>query len=360
MFAATLALVAATLPAPQGSTLTVGPGGQYATPQAAADAARTGDTVEIAPGTYTGGLTVKRGGITFRGKGNVTIKSALTIKDNSNLTFENLTFQGATRFGAHADGASNLTFRNFGINGSQDGGLVLLNTSNVLIDGCEIRGTNARGTKADHEALSIGHGSRDVEVRHCNVHDNGEEGIDVKYTENARVKIHDNVVRDNRGPNIYVDSATHVEVYNNISSSTKNETKAGIALAVEDWAENRVLDNVKIYNNVSYGNAQAGLSIWVESTGVVSNVQIINNTFYGNKKGSIVFDGDQYAGTNVLRNNIFERQTGHAAFSSDHNLVGEPGPGAIDAGSAEGAPAFDIDGRPRPQGKAHDIGACER
>ncbi|KJK40826.1 hypothetical protein UK23_40235 [Lentzea aerocolonigenes] len=355
----TLALVAAVLSAPQDRTLTVGPGGQYATPQAAANAAQPGDTVEITQGTYAGGLTVKRDGITFRGNGNVTITPKLTI-NAGNLTFENLTFQGSDRFGAYADGRNNLTFRNLKINGSQDGGLVLLNTSNVLIDGCEITGTNARGTKADHEAMSIGHGSRDVEVRHCNVHDNGEEGIDVKYTENARVKIHDNIMSNNRGPNIYVDSATHVEVYNNISSGTKNETKSGIALAVEDYAENRVLDNVKVYNNISYGNAQAGLSIWVQSTGTVSNVQIINNTFYGNKKGSIWFGGDKYAGTNILRNNIFERATSHEAFKADHNHVGAEGPDTVDAGSAEGAPAFDIEGNPRPQGKAHDIGAHER
>lgn len=359
MFAVTLALIAATLPVPHGRTLTVGPGGQYATPQAAANAAQRGDTVEIAQGTYGNGLTVKRDGITFRGNGNVTIKPKLTINADD-LTFENLTFQGSDRFGAYADGRRNLTFRNFTISDSQDGGLVLLNTSSVLIDGCEIKGTNARGTKADHEAMSIADGSRDVEVRNCHVHDNGEEGIDVKYTANARVKVHDNIVRNNRGPNIYVDSSTHVEVYNNITSGTKNETKSGIALAVEDWSESRVLDNVKVYNNISYGNAQAGLSIWVQSSGTVSNVQIINNTFYDNKKGSISFDGDKYAGANILRNNIFERQTGHEAFTADHNLVGAPDARAIDAGSADLAPAFDIEGHPRPRGNGYDIGAHER
>ena len=367
IIALSLALVAASSPAPEaGRTLTVGPGGQYATVQAAADQARPGDTVRIAPGTYTGGLKIKRSGttgspITFIGR--ATIKGALAIGSYSYLHFENVTFAGSTRFDAHADGAHDLTFRDFGVNGSQDGGLVLLNTSNVLVDGCEIRGTNARGTKADHEAMSVADGSRDVEVRRCNVHDNGEEGIDVKYTENARVKIHDNVVRNNRGPNIYVDSASDVEVYNNIVSGTHGDTKAGIALAVEDWAETRVLDNVKVYNNVSYGNKQAGLSIWVQSTGVVSNVQIVNNTFYGNAKGSISFDGDEYRGVNILRNNVFEKATGHEAFVSDHNVIGDPGfvnpregdfhlrpaaSRAIDKGSAENAPAFDLDGKARP------------
>ncbi|ALG11921.1 right-handed parallel beta-helix repeat-containing protein [Kibdelosporangium phytohabitans] len=375
-------------PPASGRTLTVGPGGQYATVQAAADAARPGDNVRIAPGEYTGGLSIKTSGspgkyITFYSedgravvKGRGGSKGLLALGNHSWLRFHNLTFAGSRGFGAYADGAHDLVFENFGIDGSQDGGLVLLNTSNALVDGCEIKGTNAEGTSADHEALTLGHGSRDIEVRHCDVHDNGEEGIDVKYTENARISIHHNVSSNNRGPNIYVDSASDVQVYNNVARGTKNATKAGIALAVEDWSETRVLDNVKVYNNVSYGNAQAGLSIWVESSGTLSNVEIVNNTFHGNKKGAISFDGDEYDGVNILRNNIFAEGpvSGNGAFTTDHNVTGNPGfvnpaasdfhltegaAKAIDKGSAASAPAFDLDDKPRPAGAGHDVGAYE-
>ncbi|ONI90104.1 hypothetical protein ALI144C_03520 [Actinosynnema sp. ALI-1.44] len=374
-------------PPVSGRTLTVGPGGQYSTVQAAADAARPGDNVRIAPGVHTGGLSIRTSGspgkyITFYSEGGTAVvkgrggsKGLLALGNHSWLRFHNLTFAGSRGFGAYADGGHDLVFENFGIDGSQDGGLVLLNTSNVLVDGCEIKGTNAEGTSADHEALSLGHGTRDAEVRNCRVHDNGEEGIDVKYTENARISIHDNVSSNNRGPNIYVDSASDVQVYNNVVSGAKGETKAGIALAVEDWSETRELDNVKVYNNVSYGNAQAGLSIWVESSGTLSNVHIVNNTFYGNKKGAISFDGDEYAGVNILRNNIFaEGPAANTGFVSDHNVTGDPGfadpragdfhltaaaAKAIDKGSAAYAPAFDRDNNPRPACAGHDIGAYE-
>ncbi|SDZ43267.1 Nitrous oxidase accessory protein NosD, contains tandem CASH domains [Amycolatopsis xylanica] len=370
-------------PPASGRTLTVGPGGQYSTVQAAADAARPGDNVSIAAGTYPGGLTLKQSGapgkyITFYGQGGTAViqgKDGLALGDRSWLRFTNVTVSGSSRFGVYAYQAHDLVFQKFGIDGSQDGGLVLLDTANAVIDGCDIRGTNARGTSADHEAMSLGEGSRDIEVKHCRVHDNGEEGIDVKYTENARISIHDNVSSNNRGPNIYVDSSSGVEIYNNVASGTKNNTKAGIALAVEDYSESRKLDNVKVYNNVSYGNSQAGLSIWVESTGVISNVRIINNTFYGNAQGAMWFGGDEYAGVNVLRNNIYaEGNFTHPAFTSDHNVAGDPGfvdpragdfhlrPGsakAVDRGSATGAPAFDLDNKPRPRGAGHDIGAYE-
>ncbi len=375
-------------PPVSGRTLTVGPDGEFPTVQAAADVARPGDDVEIAAGVHTGGLLIKSSGssgayITFRGQGGTAVvtgrgggKGLLAVGNHSWLRFIDMTFTGSRGFGAYADGAHDLVFRNFGINGSQDGGLVLLNTADVVVDGCEIQRTNARGTSADHEGLTLGHGSRDIEVERCRVHDNGEEGIDVKYSDNARISIHDNVASNNRGPNIYVDSASDVEIYNNVATGTKNDTKSGIALAVENYSESRKLHNVKVYNNISSGNAQAGLSFWVQSSGTMSDVQIVNNTFHGNAEGAIAFYGGHFEGTNLLRNNIFsEGPISHEAFVEDHNISGDPGfvdpdaddfhlkPGsaaAIDQGSADSAPAFDIDNAHRPIGGSHDIGAYER
>nr|WP_281401080.1 right-handed parallel beta-helix repeat-containing protein [Amycolatopsis umgeniensis] len=382
------ALTRDVLPPVSGRTLTVGPDGEYPTVQAAADAARPGDNVQIAAGVHTGGLSIKTSGspgeyITFYGQGGTAVvngrggsRGLLALGNHSWLRFVDMTFAGSRGFGAYADGAHDLIFRNFGINGSQDGGLVLLDTADVVVDGCEIQGTNARGTSAAHEALTLGHGSRDIEVKHCRVHDNGEEGIDVKYTDNAGISIHDNASSNNRGPNIYVDTASDVEVYNNVASGTKNDTKSGIALAVEDYTGNRALDNVRVYNNVSSGNAQAGLSFWVQSSGTMSDVRVVNNTFYDNAEGSVAFYGGDFDGTNILRNNIFaDGPVSHDAFLVDHNISVDPGfiaPGAgdfhlkpgsteaIDKGSADSAPAFDLDNNLRPTGKSHDIGAYEQ
>ncbi|RZS44178.1 parallel beta helix pectate lyase-like protein [Herbihabitans rhizosphaerae] len=390
--AVVLAVIAATVgsaePVP-GRTLTVGPNGEYQTIQAAADAAEPGDTVSIEPGTYDGGLSITKSGssgkpITFKGEGGTVVVTGdgggdnglIALGNNSWLRFSNITSTGSRGFGVYGSGGHDLVFENVGVNGSQDGGLVLLGTSRVLVDGCEIQGTNAEGTGADHEALSIGSGSSDVEVRRCAVHDNGEEGIDVKDNAEARARIHDNKLWNNRGPNIYVASSSFVDVYNNVVSAALHETKPGILVGVEDYSEIKKVDNLKVYNNVSHGNAQAGLAFWVQSSGTMSNIQIVNNTFHGNRSGSIAFGDETYSGENILRNNIYGEgdSVAHGDFVSDHNTVGDPGfvdpaagdfrlkdgSSAIDTGSGSAAPAFDLDNKPRPAGGGHDIGAYER
>ncbi|SED08588.1 Right handed beta helix region [Amycolatopsis tolypomycina] len=368
-------------PAPR--TWRVGPHGQYATVQAAADVARPGDTVAIEAGVYPGGLTIRRDGapgrpIRFAGTGGTAVLTGaggLAVGGHGWLEFTDVTVAGSTGFGVYAAGAHDLVFDRFGVDGSRDGGLVLVGTRRVRVTHCDIRGTNARGTSADHEALSIASGSSDVEVSGCRVHGNGEEGIDVKYNSAARVKIHHNVVTGNRGPNIYVDSSSAVDVYANVVGGTREGSKAGIGLAVEDYSETRLLSEVRVFDNLSTGNAQAGLSLWVESTGTMRNLEIVNNTFAGNARGSVLIDADRFAGRNTLRNNVFGDGPVEAGpFAADHNFTGDPGfadpargdyhlaagSPAVDAGSPEHAPAFDLDGVARPAGAGFDIGAYER
>ncbi|WP_410666496.1 right-handed parallel beta-helix repeat-containing protein [Amycolatopsis sp. cmx-4-68] len=364
-------------------TWRVGPHGQYATVQAAADVARPGDTVAIEAGTYPGGLTVRRDGapdrpIRFAGTGGTAVLTGaggLAVGGHSWLEFTDVTVSGSTGFGVYAEGAHDLVFDRFGVDGSRDGGLVLVGTRRVRVARCDIRGTNARGTAADHEALSIASGSSDVEVSGCHVHDNGEEGIDVKYDDAARVKIHHNVVTSNRGPNIYVDSSSTVDVYANVVGGTREATKAGIGLAVEDYSESRLLSKVRVFDNLSTGNAQAGLSLWAESTGTMRDLTIVNNTFAGNVRGSLLIDADRFTGRNTLRNNVFgDGPVEPGPFTADHNFAGDPGfadpargdyrlaanSAAVDAGSPGHAPAFDLDGVARPAGAGFDIGAYER
>ncbi|MGW3993156.1 right-handed parallel beta-helix repeat-containing protein [Amycolatopsis sp. NPDC004772] len=384
-----LLVVATTGPTAEGAagpgprTRSVGPQGMYPSVQAAADAARPGDTVAIEAGSYAGGLTVHHGGtpghpIRFTGVGGTAVLTGaggLVVGGHGWLEFTDVTVSGSARFGGYAEGAHDLVFDRFGVDGSRDGGLVLVGTRRVRVAHCDIRGTNARGTAADHEALSIASGSSDVEVSGCRVHDNGEEGIDVKYDDAARVKIHHNVVTGNRGPDVYVDSSSFVDVYANVVGGTREATKAGIGLAVEDYSESRLLSKVRVFDNLSTGNAQAGLSLWAESTGTMRDLTIVNNTFAGNARGSLVIDADRFTGANTLRNNVFgDGPVGTGPFAADHNFAGDPGfadpahgdyhlaegSAAVDTGSPGHAPAFDLDGAARPAGAGFDLGAYER
>jgi hypothetical protein len=166
-----------------------------------------------------------------------------------------------------------------------------------------------------------------------------------------------------------------VDVYANVVGGTREATKAGIGLAVEDYSETRLLSDVRVFDNLFTGNAQAGLSLGTESTGTMRDLEIVNNTFAGNRRGSVVIDADRFAGTNILRNNVFGDGPVEAGpFAADHNLVGDrgfadpahgdyrltAGSAAVDTGSPEHAPAFDLDGVARPAGAGFDIGAYER
>ncbi|RTL68855.1 MAG: hypothetical protein EKK42_08450 [Pseudonocardiaceae bacterium] len=397
---ADVGLAAAAVPAQTaaGATLRVGPGAQYTTIADAARAAKPGDTVVIAPGSYAGFQAPTSGTaaapITFKADGGkVTLTSGgtgngrLDLSGRSNLRFVGVGVSKSSRFGIYATNAQNITLQDCEVADSQDGGAVFVGGSNIRVIGCDVHGNNARGTSADMEGISL-ENIDGFEIAGNHVHDNGEEGIDAKY-ETRNGSIHGNRVENNRGPNIYVDSAHQIKVYDNISIGAKESSKAGIALAVENYSKTRKTYSVQIYNNVMIGNAGGGMSFWTEGSGSFTDIAVVNNTFVDNKKAGISIAGGQFAGTNILRNNLFSGNptavSGSAsAFEADHNLFSgagigtdlvtgvvkfvnaaandlrlAPGSAGIDAGSADAAPTTDLTGAPRPSGKGVDLGAYE-
>ncbi|TDD47340.1 right-handed parallel beta-helix repeat-containing protein [Kribbella antibiotica] len=374
-----------------GRTLTVAKsGGQYSTIQAAANASQPGDTILISAGTYQESLKPKSGAsgqeITYQAApgarvvldGNKSLKSGnglLNLDGKSWLKFDGIAVTKSPTHGVYGSEVSHITFTRCEVSSSSNGGLVLLSGSDLVVDGCDIHHNNDKGTSADNEAISIGWSTRFV-VKNNYVHDNGEEGIDAKYNDNAAGLILNNVVANNRGPNIYVDSSSGVEVNGNTSYGAKESTKAGIAVAVEDYSESRKAQNIKILNNVSAKNAGGGISFWKESSGTISGISIINNTLANNPKPGIVGASEVSGSGNVVRNTIFAaNSTGIGGpFSSEKNLTSDPGfvdpsngdyklkataTAAIDAGSATNAPPTDRDGGARPVGNGFDIGAYE-
>ena len=396
----TVDLAATVVPAQTatGATLRVGPGAQYTTIVDAARAAKAGDTVVIAPGSYAGFLAPTSGTaaapITFEADGGkVTLTSGgtgngrLDLSGRSNLRFVGIGVSKSSRFGIYATNAQNITLQDCEVADSQDGGAVFVGGSNIRVIGCDVHGNNAKGTSADMEGISL-ENIDGFEIAGNHVHDNGEEGIDAKY-ETRNGSIHGNLVENNRGPNIYVDSAHQIKVYDNISIGAKESSKAGIALAVENYSKTRKTYSVQIYNNVMIGNAGGGMSFWTEGSGSFTDIAVVNNTFVNNKKAGISIAGGQFAGTNILRNNLFSGNptavSGSAsAFEADHNLFSgtgigtdlvtgvvtfvnaaandlrlAPGSAGIDAGSTDAAPTTDLTGAPRPSGEGVDLGAYE-
>ena len=126
------------------ATLSVGPGQTYALPRQAIAAARDGDTVAIAPGTYHDCAIVRRNRLTIEGTGPGVVLAGrscagkgILIIDANDVTVKDLTLQGArvpdgNGSGIRAEGGGTLTVEGVRFVDNQDGMLVAANPRAVV------------------------------------------------------------------------------------------------------------------------------------------------------------------------------------------------------------------------------------
>ena len=181
-------------------------------------------------------------------------------------------------------------------------------------------------------------------VAHCHVYNNAAYGIHI-YNGDG-VSAHDNIVRDNLvhdqavKSGIVIASGSGNLVYNNVVWGNKY---SGIHI---DFGAN----GTTIYNNTIYGNGSYGIDIG--SSG--SNTAIRNNIIYKNGSAAIDNGGSgTTTGTNLINVDPKFNDEEHKDFRLK---TGSP---ALDRGSTVPDVQDDLDGNPRPQGVAYDIGAYE-
>lgn len=385
----------------------------------AADTLTAGDTVLIGPGTYAERLTPAHSGtpgnyITFAAApGAEPVLDGTTVDVPEWGALVDLSLHSWIRIsglrvvntvsnthnpGILADTSDHILIDGNRVSNTTDSGIAAWNSTNVVVERNEVYDVCTGGF---NESITIGNSSA-CEVRYNHVHHGQKEGICIKDGTTA-ARAYGNLVHHTGAVCYYVDAqARHtadIEVFGNIA---RDGVENGFSIASEVGG---VLENVKVYNNLSWRNGWVGIHIsdCCITDHPMSDIQVVNNTVVGNGTsgwgGGISHDNPQATGV-VIRNNLCSQnlsfQIAVAAtvpaetWVADHNLIdgfregegeiwgdnprtGDPGflvasvgdfhvgSGSPAAGGAasSGLPAVDFDGVPRPTGAGPDIGAWE-
>ncbi len=175
------------------ATLNVGQGQTYTTIQSAIDAAKTGDVISVAEGTYLENIVVKTNGISITGKN----KEKTVIdgkKTGSAIKIEQ----------ANNVKVSGFTVQNSGGSGQSDAGITLYRANNNFIANV-ILVNNVMG-------ISIYEGSNNNIVSGNDIKSSGKYGVFV-FSSNDN-KIYNNNIQNNK-IGIYCDSARTNSFYSN-------------------------------------------------------------------------------------------------------------------------------------------------
>ncbi|CAG0927107.1 hypothetical protein TFLX_00355 [Thermoflexales bacterium] len=371
----------------------------WLTIQHAAQVATAGDTMLIKPGVYPGGITVETSGtagepITFRAHGAGVVingsggeRDAFFITGADYIVVDGLTIQNATRAGVRIDAAHHVTVRNCTLANNGTWGLFTDFSDYTTVENCESYGA------VEEHGIYISNSSDYPTIRGNRLHHNNACGLhmngDISMGGDGIIShalIENNIVYENGsggGSGINLDGVTYSIVRNNL---LYNNHASGISLYQIDGGsgshDNRVLNNTI----VMAANGRWGINI--PNTNDTNN-QLFNNIIYNYQswRGSIALGSPTLSGFESDYNVVMDRfsvdegdsrltlaqwqalgydqhsviatpsQLFVNASAADYHLM--PGSLAIDKGTSLLEVTTDLEGRPRPSGNVHDIGAYE-
>ncbi|HKQ58962.1 MAG TPA: right-handed parallel beta-helix repeat-containing protein [Candidatus Eisenbacteria bacterium] len=339
----------------------------YPTVRTAADAAASGDTVQIAPGTYDGGVFINGKRLTFASDFIATGDTA-TVSQTVLNSVVGTVCNGAPgcagnavlEFGNNAHGSAviGLTIR-----GGENG---ISSASTVDVDHCHVI---HNGDGVDYVDGSGGTFSNSLFA------DNTDDGIDLNGRLAARVL--DNVIRDNRDDGIeyrlyaYTGPVLALDVIGNRITGNRED---GIQIIDYPGLSSKV---IRIERNLFMANFDAsGLSgaITCMPNGetietlvgapIPERIQVTNNTFIGEQNGVV-------GGANLIAlNNVFSGITGTAVLLvgggsiTSYALFWNNGQNADLTSVVDPAhlvladPALDANGRPAANSPVIDAGTA--
>ncbi len=388
----------------------------WQTIQKAADTLTAGEIVYIRAGIYRERVTPKNSGspgseityaaypgeaVTIDGDGIILpddLAGLFEINDKSYIRISGLRVINA---GPNNDNAgimvldsSNIIVENNSTYNTNSSGIGVWGSNNVTVTGNQVEEAAVGGWQ---ECISIA-GTDTFEVNDNTILNCHKESICIKDGA-SNGSAHHNVVDHSLRVGIYVDAwdkYTHdIDVFDNIVHDSESD---GFALASEMGGQ---LENVRLYNNISYNNRFIGIDVSQNGDTDVhpmSNIFLINNTIVGNGVGEwgggIAVDSNEVTNV-VVRNNIVSNNLSFQIVvgldvppeqvSVDHNLIdgfreyegeiygddyaeGDPlfvdvtandfhlqqDSPAVDVGSPGDVPGMDFDGNLRSQDGDHD------
>jgi cysteine-rich repeat protein len=354
------ALLLTIVPAlPAGSAVLFVPG-QYATVSAAISAAASGDVIEIAPGLYTGALTVSGKALEIRSRFATTGDPAdveatvlattgadvVTTLAGASLVLRGLTLQGGAA-AARVNAGTHLEFLDGQVRDTSDG--ISLEGGSTAADGiarATIRRSLLEGSSDD--AVDSDNKS-ELWIEDSLIRDNGDDGIEIRLHnggfaagESITHVIRRSVIRGNGEDGLQLIDYSDLTPRSIRIERTlfADNVMAGLGLmcngnTIESFEGCPIPETIRLVNNTFVGNDH-GLSGGANLVGV-------NNLFVGNT----TLGAKNVAGTSLLaENGFFGNGTNHAGSNVDaaSTLLADPlltsayllqdGSPAIDAGVA--------------------------
>jgi parallel beta-helix repeat protein len=377
----------------------------WRTLQFAASRVRAGDRVTVRAGDYVGFNLTESGAagspITFLAEPgaritqrNATTPDGINVENASYVIVDGFEIFGMPRAGARAALGDFVTFRNLYAHNNERWGIFT-----GFVDDLVIENNRTSFSRLEHGIYVSNSGDRPIirgnttwNNHGSGIHMNGDvsqggDGI-ISGALVSRNRIYDNAANLGAGfgggSGINMDGVQGSRIENNLLFGNR---ASGISLFREDgggassgnvvvnntihqpadtrWAlnlqnaaiNNTVLNNILVNDDTFRGAIDASMDSLV---GLTSNYNVVSNRFTTN------------GGSTVLTLNTWRAQTGNDATSSGVTAATDvfvaPGSNynikapslALNSGTSTQAPNVDLNGVPRPQGTAIDIGALER
>lgn len=287
---------------------------EYATIQAAVDAALPGDTILVKSGVYHEQVSVAKEGINIIGQeavldGEGTLRSGFIISDTVGVTLCGFTVQSYLDYGISVRGDSReVALSSLAVVNCSIGIELVQAVKNCVLSGCIVLGSGTMG---------INNRSSNICIEDCHVSYNAGTGI-VSYCDSATIR--HNITENNLGNGINCQVTGSAMIAEN--SVFKNRSTALIANGVSVVRANDVSNNYS--NGISAGTGPSivvGNRVWGNEKGgigVLYYVKVTGNDVRDNGNAGLVVS---YTGNVVTHNTAYGNQVYDIVVSQSGNRV---------------------------------------